>query len=142
MPILTVPLFASTHMNWGRAAPVGHIDQGAPRSFEFGAFVLKPERQLLLKDGVRVRIGGRALDILTALVERPGEVLSKRELLSRGWPNIFVEESNLKVTVSSLRRIFGERPEAPDFIATMAGRGYRFIAPVRTSARPSLITRQ
>lgn len=143
MPILTVPLSATTQIYWGSAALDGCAAQGAPRSFAFGPFILEPERQLLLKDGARVRVGGRALDILTALVERPGEVLSKRELLSLGWPNIFVEEANLKVTVASLRRIFGERPEAPQFIATLAGRGYRFIALVRIlrPATPSLITR-
>jgi len=99
------------------------------RSYAFGPFVLEPERQLLLKDGVPVRLGGRALDILTALAERPGELFSKQELIARVWPDLCVEECNLKTNVAHLRRVLGDRPEAPEFIATIVGRGYRFIAP-------------
>ena len=104
-----------------------------PRSFSFGAFLLQPEQQRLLKDDKPVRIGGRALDLLTALVERPGEVLSKRELVSRAWPHVFVEEGNLKVNMGILRRVLGETPATPLFIATVTGRGYRFIAPVQAT---------
>ena len=70
------------------------IGDGAARSFLFGSFVLIPERQLLLDGEVPVRIGGRALDILTVLVERPGELVSKAELLARVWPDTIVEEGN------------------------------------------------
>jgi DNA-binding winged helix-turn-helix (wHTH) protein len=101
------------------------------RSFLFGAFVLQPERQLLSVEEVPVRIGGRALDLLTALVERPGQLLSKQELIASAWPAIFVEEANLKVNIATLRRALGEEVDAPRFIATVVGRGYRFIAPVR-----------
>lgn len=133
MPTLAVPSSPRVPFMPGYLPPPGNSGQRTLRSFTFGPFVLEPERQLLLKDGARIPIGGRALDILTALVERPGEVLSKRELLSRGWPNIFVDESNLKVTVSSLRKIFDDPPQDPRFIATMVGRGYRFIASVQLS---------
>ncbi|HJU40550.1 MAG TPA: transcriptional regulator, partial [Tahibacter sp.] len=101
-----------------------------PRSFAFGPFVLVPERQRLLKDDTPVRIGGRALDLLTALVERPGEVVGKRELLARAWPNTVVEEANLKVNMAALRRVLGDGPGAAPYIATVVGRGYRFVAPV------------
>jgi DNA-binding winged helix-turn-helix (wHTH) protein len=77
-----------------------------------------------------VRIGGRARDLLTILVERAGELVDKQELVSRAWPDTFVEEGNLKVNIAGLRRALGERPEVPRFIATVVGRGYRFIAPV------------
>lgn len=103
------------------------------RSFAFGPFVLQPECQLLLKDGVPVRLGGRALEILTALAERPGELVSKQELMARVWPNVCVEESNLKTNVAHLRRVLGDRPDAPLFIATVVGRGYRFIAPTQVN---------
>jgi len=106
------------------------------RSFTFGPFVLQPERQLLLKDGAPVRLGGRALEILTTLAERPGELVSKQELMARVWPNVCVEESNLKTNVAHLRRVLGDRPDAPLFIATIVGRGYRFIAPTRAN-RPA-----
>jgi DNA-binding winged helix-turn-helix (wHTH) protein len=105
------------------------------RSFRFGPFLLQPERQLLLELDAPVRIGGRALDLLTLLVERAGELVSKQELLSRAWPDTFVEEGNLKVHVAGLRRALGDCPDVPRFIATVVGRGYRFVAPVES--RPS-----
>ncbi len=106
------------------------------RSFAFGPFVLQPERQLLLKDGAPVRLGGRALEILTVLAERPGELVSKQELMARVWPDVCVEESNLKTNMVHLRRVLGDRPDAPLFIATIVGRGYRFIAPTHSNRLP------
>ncbi len=106
------------------------------RTFRFGPFLLQPERQLLLKLDAPVRIGGRALDLLTLLVERAGELVSKQELMSRAWPDIFVEEANLKVNIAGLRRALGDTPAVPHFIATVVGRGYRFIAPVDVFAPP------
>jgi DNA-binding winged helix-turn-helix (wHTH) protein len=100
------------------------------RTFRFGPFLLQPERQRLLKLDAPVRIGGRAFDLLTLLVERAGELVSKQELMSRAWPDTFVEEGNLKVNIAGLRRALGECPAVPRFIATVIGRGYRFIAPV------------
>jgi len=109
----------------------------SPRSFFFGPFLLVPERQRLLRDDAPVRIGGRALDLLTVLVERPGEVVTKAELMARAWPNAVVDESNLKVNMFGLRQILGERVDEPIYIATVPGRGYRFVAPVRTSPSPT-----
>lgn len=106
------------------------VDRTAPCRFVFGPFELTPERQSLLCDGNPVRLGGRALDILTLLVERPGEIVSKGDLMARVWPSTLVEESNLKVNMSALRRTLALRPEAGPYIATVAGRGYRFVAPV------------
>ncbi|WP_199228482.1 winged helix-turn-helix domain-containing protein [Caulobacter sp. D4A] len=103
------------------------------RSFVFGPFLLLPERQLLMRDGIPVRIGGRALDILTLLVERPGEVVGKRELMSRVWPDTIVEEGNLKVNMAALRRALEVGPDTAQYIATVVGRGYRFTAPVQYS---------
>jgi predicted ATPase/DNA-binding winged helix-turn-helix (wHTH) protein len=103
------------------------------RSFAFGPFVLVPDRQVLLRNGTQVRIGGRALDILTALVERAGELVSKRELIARVWPKTIVDEANLKVNIAALRRTLGDGgPEDARYIATVTGRGYQFIAPVAT----------
>ncbi len=108
-----------------------HIE-GAPRSFAFGPFTLIPERQLLLQGAVPVRIGSRALDILLTLVERPGEVVSKQELFARVWPSTIVEEGNLKVNMAALRRVLHETAASP-YIATVPGRGYRFVAAVRVT---------
>jgi DNA-binding winged helix-turn-helix (wHTH) protein len=122
----------------GTTRPPEHasdFDQAVPvrRCFAFGPFLLRPEQQLLLKREVPIRIGGRALDILTALVEKPGELVDKRTLISRVWPNTYVEETNLKVNVAGLRRALEDDPSLPRFIATVVGRGYRFIAPVRAT---------
>jgi len=115
-------------------------DQAVPgqRCFAFGHFLLKPEQQLLLKREAPVKIGGRAFDILTALVEKPGELVDKRLLISRVWPNTYVEETNLKVNMASLRRALDDDPGLPRFIATVVGRGYRFIAPVCATGSPAL----
>lgn len=95
-----------------------------------------PERQLLLRQGSAVRIGGRALDLLTVLVERAGEVVSKKDLIARAWPTTIVEECNLKVNILALRRALGDSGGANRYIATVPGRGYRFIAPVEMQADP------
>lgn len=104
-----------------------------PLTYWFGPFVLQPERQLLMRGEMPIRIGGRALDILTALVERPGRLIDKQELRTRVWPNVFVEEANLKAHVALLRRALGDCQAQPRFIATMIGRGYRFVSPVRAA---------
>jgi len=102
-------------------------------TFAFGEYLFIPRRQLLLKNGQAVRIGCRALDLLTAFVQRPGEVLSKRELLEEAWPSTTVVEGNLKVHIAALRRALDDDADLAQYIATVNGRGYRFIAPVECS---------
>jgi predicted ATPase/DNA-binding winged helix-turn-helix (wHTH) protein len=92
---------------------------------------------MLLQGDAPVRIGGRALDILTALIERPGELVSKSELMARVWPGIFVLENNLKVNIGALRRALGDETGAAKYVGTVQGRGYRFIAPVEASSLSS-----
>nr|WP_283818774.1 winged helix-turn-helix domain-containing protein [Bradyrhizobium diazoefficiens] len=82
-----------------------------------------------------VRVGGRALAILEAMVERAGEVVSKAELMARVWPSTVVEDSNLKVNMSALRRALGEGQPGRRYVATVIGHGYRFAAPVQISAQ-------
>src|SRR5215469_16486865 len=106
--------------------------------FSFGPFRFFPARQLLLEGETPVRLGSRALDILAALVERPGELVSKDEFVARVWPNTIVEESNLKVNVAALRSALGEGRLGRRYIATVSGRGYRFVAPVGLSQPGSL----
>lgn len=104
-------------------------------SYSFGPYVLVPERQSLMRDHTTVRVGSRALEILAALIERPGELVGKAELVSRAWPDTFVEESNLKVNVAALRRALGDAPDGTQYIATVSGRGYRFVFPVNVSGQ-------
>jgi predicted ATPase/DNA-binding winged helix-turn-helix (wHTH) protein len=107
-------------------------------AYLFGPFTLVPKRQALLDKGKPVRAGARSLDILHRLVSSPGEVVSKRELMSFAWPNIFVDEANLKVHVSNLRKLLGDTLPDATYIATVPGRGYRFVADVRRAVEPAL----
>src|SRR5260370_37690291 len=101
------------------------------QAISFGPFRLLAEQRLLLEGDQPVRLGSRAFDILAALVERPGEVIGKDELKSRTWPKTFVEDANLKIQVSALRRGLGDGQGGRRYIATIPGRGYNFVAPVR-----------
>jgi predicted ATPase len=98
--------------------------------FSFGRFVLIPARQALLRGGAPVRIGTRALEILSVLVQRPGAVIDKRELMSMVWTDTFVDDSNLKVHIAALRKALDEECSESSCIATVIGRGYRFVEPV------------
>src|SRR2546421_10545044 len=77
---------------------------GGEHTFAFGPFRLLAAQRLLLEGDTPVRLGSRAFDILAALVERSGEVIDKDELISRTWPKTFVEDANLKIQISALRR--------------------------------------
>jgi DNA-binding winged helix-turn-helix (wHTH) protein len=108
-------------------------------TFAFGEYQFIPRRQLLLKKGQAVRIGCRALDLLAAFVQRPGEVLSKHELLEKAWPSTTVVEGNLKVHIAALRRALDDDADFARYIATVNGRGYRFIAPVTGGEAPAAL---
>ena len=75
-------------------------------------------------------IGSRAMDLLTALVEQAGKILTKQELTKRVWPDVFVEEHNLKVQMSELRKVLGDRQAGRRYVLTVPGRGYAFVAMV------------
>src|SRR6476660_8351477 len=102
----------------------------------FGPYRLLAAQRLLLEGDKPVRLGGRAFDILTALVERAGEVVTKEALIARVWPQTFVEEANLKIQVSALRRALGDGQGGRRYIVTVPGRGYNFAAPVRLEEPP------
>jgi predicted ATPase/DNA-binding winged helix-turn-helix (wHTH) protein len=114
------------------------IESGAAdRVISFGPFRLLPAQRLLLEAGKAMRLGSRALDILIALVERPGELVSKEELMARVWPNTFVEPANLSVHVVALRRAIGDGHGGNRYLVTIPGRGYRFVAPVSFAVMPT-----
>src|SRR6266699_4502827 len=106
------------------------------RAISFGSFCLLPRQRLLLEGDQPVRLGSRALDILAVLAENAGRVVPKEELIARVWPGIFVEESNLKIQVSALRRAVGDGQGSARYIVTVPGRGYEFVAPVRRTEEP------
>ena len=106
-------------------------------AFVFGPFRLLAARRELLAHGVPVTIGQRAFDILLLLVARHGELVTKDELMTEVWPGIVVEENNIQVHVSALRKVLGSAGDGERYLVTVAGRGYRFVAPVeRESALP------
>lgn len=105
------------------------------RAASFGPFCLLPAQQLLLEGETPVRLGSRALEILIALVEHAGELVTKGELMARVWPDTFVEEGSLRTNVANLRRILGDGQPGRRYLATVSGRGYRFVAPVEFSER-------
>jgi adenylate cyclase len=94
-------------------------------SFRFGDFVLATEERKLARDGIELTLGARAFDMLSFMVANRHRVLTKAEILDAIWPDIAVEESNLTVQVSALRKVLG-----PKALTTIPGRGYQFVLPV------------
>ncbi|MBH5397194.1 winged helix-turn-helix domain-containing protein [Bradyrhizobium sp. CNPSo 4010] len=115
-------------------------DERPGRTFLFGPFRLSTSKRVLLEGDRVVRLGGKAIEILIALLERAGELVSKRELVEIAWPDTFVVEANLTVQVAALRRALGEDDSANQYIVNSPGRGYRFVAPIRVieKERPPL----
>src|SRR5258707_1956175 len=101
----------------------------------FGPFRLSTAERLLEKGGVRIRLGSRALDILIALVERPAEVVSKKELIAKVWPDLVVDEGSLRFHVLALRKALGqEQSSSTRYVTNVSGRGYCFVAPISCAA--------
>jgi DNA-binding winged helix-turn-helix (wHTH) protein len=107
----------------------------APSEIAFGPFRLLPTQFLLLEGGKPVSLGGRALEILTVLLERPGELVSNHELMDRVWPNLFVAPANLSVHMSALRRKLRDGRDGNRFIINIHGRGYSFVAAIEVLGR-------
>ncbi|MES2393538.1 MAG: winged helix-turn-helix domain-containing protein [Acidobacteriota bacterium] len=103
----------------------------APVVYEFESFRLDPANRLLTSEGKEVLLPGRAFDVLLRLVEHPGALLTKDDLLESVWGGSMVEESNLTVAISTVRRALNEDPHERRLIQTVARRGYRFVAEVR-----------
>jgi DNA-binding winged helix-turn-helix (wHTH) protein len=110
----------------------------APTEVSFRPFRLLPTQFLLLEGDKPLPIGSRALEILTVLLERPGELISKQELMARVWPNVFVEPANLTVHMSALRRTLRDGRDGNRFIINVPGRGYSFVASVEVSGHKEL----
>ena len=105
-------------------------DSSTDRAISFGPFRLFPRHRLLLESGKPVHVGSRAVDLLVALAGRPGELLSKNELISRVWPSTHVVEGNLKFQIAALRRALRDGQEGRRYLATSPGQGCWFVADV------------
>jgi Tol biopolymer transport system component/DNA-binding winged helix-turn-helix (wHTH) protein len=102
--------------------------------YEFGRFRVDPVKRVLLRDTKPVPLTPKALDILLVLIRNNERVLDKDELMRLVWPNAVVEENNLTRNVSALRKVLGESPNEHQYIVTIPGQGYRFVADVKVAA--------
>jgi DNA-binding winged helix-turn-helix (wHTH) protein/Tol biopolymer transport system component len=107
------------------------MDAKDTRYYEFGDFRLDTRRRILLKDGEPVNLSGRIYDLLLIMVQNEGRILEHDELLDKVWEGMFVEQSNLKKSVSALRQVLGEQPNESLYVKTIPRRGYSFVSPVR-----------
>lgn len=106
--------------------------------YVFGPFCLSTGRRELVRQDQRVPLGSRAFDLLLALLRRRGLIASKDELMAEVWPGISIEENNLSVQVSALRKGLGEGPREARYVATVPRHGYRFVAPVICPSRTGI----
>ena len=107
------------------------------RRLSFGPFQLDQGAQVLLRDGEPLSVGQRGVMLFEALLSRPGEVITKSELLDAAWGGAAVEESNLTVQVAALRKALGQSPSGGDWIATVPRVGYRLVAPTSSDSPTS-----
>jgi DNA-binding winged helix-turn-helix (wHTH) protein/TolB-like protein len=98
--------------------------------YEFGRFRLDPGQHLLLREGKPISLSPKAFELLLVLIQSGGRLLTKDDLMQRLWPDSFVEEANLTVNISALRKSLGDSLDGQEFIETVPKHGYRFIAPV------------
>lgn len=106
----------------------------AVEHISFGDFVLLPLPRLLYRRGEPIRLGSRKFDILRLLVERAGQVVSHRELISAAWRGLVVDYGNLRVQITGLRQALGDGEAGARYIANIPGQGYCFVAPTVTDS--------
>ncbi len=97
---------------------------------EFGQFQLDAQRRILTRNGERIALTPKSFDVLQCLADHAGELVTKEQILAEIWPDVSVEEGNLTYHIWVVRRALGESANAPEYIATVPGRGYRFIADI------------
>src|SRR6185369_4847546 len=110
--------------------------------YKFDVFCLDPKQRKLLSDNEVVQLSSRAFEMLLLLVQKQGEIVEKSEILDKVWSDSFVEESNLVVHISALRRVLGETRGERKFIETISGRGYSFVFPieeVKSKPKPAAV---
>ena len=99
----------------------------------FGPYVFDPHTRLLSRDGAELPLPPRVLGVLESLLERPGEIIARQELMDRVWKDAFVTDTSLAEAVSVLRQALGDDPQSPTYVQTVHRRGYRFVAPIKDS---------
>lgn len=119
------------HASRGKNASSTEPASGEAAGVTFGPFQLLTQAKVLFEANRPVRLGGRAMQILLELVGQAGQTVSKREIIARVWPGSLIEESNLRVHITALRRVLGDGRNGARYIVNDSGRGYSFVAPVR-----------
>jgi predicted ATPase/DNA-binding winged helix-turn-helix (wHTH) protein len=114
------------------ATSINRTDGG----LSFGPFNLLVNERLLTKEGAAIELGARALEMLIVLTSAPNEIVSKKDLMSRVWPDVIVEEGSLRFHMNSLRKALGDGKDGARYITTLPGRGYCFVAPISRAGRP------
>src|SRR6185436_9254019 len=107
------------------------MQPASSRFYHFGQFRVDTTKRVLLREGEPVSLSSIAFDTLIVLIQHAGEVLEKDRLMDLLWPDSAVEEANLPLNFSALRKALGETPNERGFITTIPGRGYRFAAAVQ-----------
>src|SRR4051794_7139531 len=110
-----------------------------PQIYEFDNFQLDVANRQLSRDGEPVPLPAKAFDMLVALIESGERLVGKDELFSRVWPDQIVEESNLTVQVSAIRKALGDKTSNPKYLTTVPGHGYRFIGAVKRSEEEEVV---
>src|SRR5438270_12120435 len=99
--------------------------------YKFGEFIVDGDQKVLLRNDSPLPLAPKVFDTLLILVDSGGRIVEKEQLMSRLWPDSFVEESNLTFNIQQLRKALGDSARQPRFIETVPRRGYRFIAEVK-----------
>src|SRR5271154_2387986 len=109
------------------------------RLLRFGSFEVDLRSGELRKTGVKQKLGGQPFQVLSILLERPGEVVTREELRKRLWPDTFVDvDHNLNTAINKIREVLGDSAESPRFVETLPRRGYRFIGELEAQAEPAI----
>jgi len=106
------------------------MTDGLRKNLQFGPFELSVSERVLRRDGEVLPLGGRALDILIYLAERPGEVIAKKELIDHVWPDVTVEEGSLRVHVAAIRKALRDGQFGNRYLTNIKGRGYSFVGTI------------
>src|SRR6202041_3878801 len=114
----------------------------AEGAFRFGKFQIDALARTLRREEAIVTLNRRAFDVLLYLVQNPGKVVSRDELLKNVWSDTFVDENSLAQSISALRRALEEKPGDNSYIVTLPGRGYQFVTPVRVLAPENMARRR
>jgi DNA-binding winged helix-turn-helix (wHTH) protein len=125
---MSIPMTASSALN-ARARETAATSISGCRYLCFGGFQLDTQRELLFKDGTKVRLPGKVFQTLVALLEKPGEVVTREALREKLWPEgTFVNyDANVNTTVNKLRLVLGDSPDQPAYIETIPRLGYCFV---------------